>query len=112
MKVLLDENIDVRFRHSFIDTSHKAHTVRDMNWQGVKNGKLLALASEHDFDVFICVDKNLPYQQNLSTLALPVVVIDVHKNVLPSLKKAFQALLDLLAQKLERKVYMIRQITD
>lgn len=108
MKVLLDENIDVRFKYSFVDTSHEVYTVREMNWQGVKNGKLIALAAEYQFDVFVCVDKNLPYQQNLSTLALPVVVIDVHKNVLPSLKKAFQAILNVLTQKLEKKVYIVR----
>ena len=61
MKILLDENIDVRFKHSFGGSQLKVSTVRDMGWNGVKNGKLLALASENQFDVFICVDKNLPY---------------------------------------------------
>jgi hypothetical protein len=36
---------------------------------------LLARAAER-FDVFITVDKNLRYQQNLTKLSLPVVEID------------------------------------
>jgi hypothetical protein len=32
--------------------------------------------NESSFDAFITVDKNLPYQQNLSNLALAVVVLE------------------------------------
>ncbi len=108
MKVLLDENIDVRFKHSFDGTQYEVSTVKDMGWNGVKNGKLLALASENQFDVFICVDKNLPYQQNLSALPLPVVVIDIHRNILPQLKDKLPKLLTLLGQELERKIYTVK----
>jgi hypothetical protein len=55
-----------------------------MGWSGVKNGKLLALASD-DFDAFITVDKNLPYQQNLATLPVAIVVLDAVSNELPAL---------------------------
>lgn len=68
MKVLLDENIDVRFKYPFEGTQHEVSTVKDMGWNGVKNGRLLALTFEGQFDAFVCVDKNLPYQQNLSEL--------------------------------------------
>jgi hypothetical protein len=37
MKVLLDENIDVRFKMLFINTIHEVYTVRDMEWNGIKN---------------------------------------------------------------------------
>jgi hypothetical protein len=46
-----------------------------MGWSGVTNGKLLALAAS-DFDAFITVDKNLPFQQNLATLPIALVVLD------------------------------------
>ena len=46
-----------------------------MGWSGVKHGRLLALAAQ-SFDAFITVDKNLPYQQNLSTLPIAVVVLE------------------------------------
>ena len=56
-------------------------TVVEMGWGGVKNGKLLALAAQQ-FDVFLTVDKNLPYQQNLTTLPIAVVVLEAHSNEL------------------------------
>ena len=46
-----------------------------MGWSGIRNGKLLALAAV-EFDAFVTVDKNLPYQQNLATLPVAVVVPD------------------------------------
>lgn len=108
MKLLLDENIDVRFKFSFDADIYEVLTVRDMEWNGVKNGKLLKLAADYGFDVFICVDKNLPYQQNLSVLALPVIVIDIYKNVLPSLKTTYPSLIALLTQPLGKQVYVVK----
>ena len=55
-----------------------------MGWSGVKNGELLALAA-NDFDAFITVDKNLPYQQNLTALPIAVVVLDAVSSELPAL---------------------------
>ncbi|RDB07218.1 DUF5615 family PIN-like protein [Runella aurantiaca] len=108
MKLLLDENIDVRFKFCFDTNVYEVLTVRDMEWNGVKNGKLLKLAADYGFDAFICVDKNLPYQQNLSVLALPVIVIDIYKNVLPSLKVIYPSLVIVLGQSLENQVYVVR----
>ena len=55
-----------------------------MGWGGVKNGALLTLASSQ-FDAFVTVDKNLPYQQNLSNLPVAVVVLRAVSNELPYL---------------------------
>ena len=43
-------------------------------WSGVKNGKLLTLAAS-EFDVFLTMDSNLEYQQNLKTLPIAVLVM-------------------------------------
>jgi len=51
---------------------------------GAKNGDLLRLAAA-SFDVFITVDKNLPYQQSLAMLPLAVIVLDAVSNDLPAL---------------------------
>ena len=51
----------------------------------VKNGRLLALASA-DFDAFVTVDKNLPFQQSLATLPIALVVLDSLLRELASLK--------------------------
>jgi len=62
-----------------------------MGWGGVKNGQLLAIAAGM-FDAFITVDKNLPYQKNLSTLPLAVVVLDALSNELSFLLPLIPAL--------------------
>ena len=56
-----------------------------MGWAGVKNGALLALA-EQDFDVFITVDRNLAFQQNLPKFNLAVLVLHATSNRLADLK--------------------------
>ncbi len=82
MRLLLDESLPRRFRHSLSD--HTVRTVVDMGWAGVKNGKLLALAA-NEFDAFLTVDKNLPYQQNLTSLPIAVLVLDAVSNELSEL---------------------------
>ncbi len=46
MKILLDENIDVRFKKSFIG-QYDVFTVKDMGWNGIKNGQLLLLLKQN-----------------------------------------------------------------
>lgn len=72
-------------------------TVVEMGWSGVRNGRLLALAGQ-DFDAFVTVDKNLPYQQNLATLPVAVVVLDAQSNVLSQLGALVPRLEEALAR--------------
>lgn len=67
MRLLLDESVPRRLRRAL--PHHEVKIVVEMGWSGIKNGNLLALAAA-SFDAFITVDKNLPYQQNLSELVL------------------------------------------
>ena len=64
MLLLLDENIGVEIQKMLFEYDTKS--IRDMGWLGKKNGELMRLIAENDFDIFISTDKNLPYQQNLS----------------------------------------------
>ncbi len=82
MRLLLDESVPSRLRRAL--PTHEVRTVVEMNWSGIKNGKLLALAAS-DFDAFITVDKNLPYQQNLTELPIAVVVLEAVSSELPAL---------------------------
>lgn len=107
MKALLDENIDVRLKKYFDGSEHEVVTVKDMGWNGLKNGELLKRAAENSFDILVAVDKNLAYQQNTGNLPLSIFVLNVRRNILPSL---FPLIPDLLAawnQPLEKKVYII-----
>lgn len=46
--------------------NHEVVTVTEHGWSGVQNGELLNLAAT-EFDVFLTVDQNLSFQQNLKT---------------------------------------------
>lgn len=72
MKILLDECVDRRFANELPGLDIR--TVPQMGWAGVKNGSLMQLA-EQDFDVFITVDRNLSYQQDIPKYGIAVVVI-------------------------------------
>lgn len=73
MRVLLDEDLPRRFKSRL--AGHECETVQRLGWSGTKNGKLLGLAATR-FDVFLTMDQNLEFQQNLS--ALPIAVLVVH----------------------------------
>jgi predicted nuclease of predicted toxin-antitoxin system len=79
MRLLLDECVPTRLRRAL--PSHQVSTVVIEGWSGIKNGKLLALAASN-FDAFITVDKNLPYQQNTASLPIAVFVLDALSNEL------------------------------
>ena len=79
MRLLLDESVPRRLRQFL--PNHQVRTVVEMGWSGIKNGELLRLSAS-DFDVFITVDKNLQYQQNLSALPIAVVVLHAQSNEL------------------------------
>jgi predicted nuclease of predicted toxin-antitoxin system len=83
MKLLLDECIDRKLVREFAD--YEVKTVPQMGWAGVKNGQLLALA-EAEFDVFITVDRNLSFQQNLPQFNIAVIVLQAQSNRLTELK--------------------------
>lgn len=90
MKILLDECIDCRLAREFV--GYEVKTVPQMGWTGIKNGQLLALA-EAEFDVFITVDRNLSFQQNLPQFNIAVIVLQAPSNRLADLKPLAPAVL-------------------
>jgi hypothetical protein len=102
MRLLLDESVPRRLRRSL--SGHEVRTVLEAGWSGIKNGKLLALAAT-DFDAFIAVDKNLPFQQNLAALPVAIVVLDAFSNELPVLLPLVPELLKQLSS-LQPRTYV------
>jgi hypothetical protein len=94
VRVFLDECVD--WRLSWAIAGHEVKTARQMGWQGIKNGRLLALAAQ-SFDVFVTVDRNLTFQQNLSSHAIPVVVLHARSNRLADHMPLVPALLAAIA---------------
>jgi hypothetical protein len=90
MRVFLDECVDWRLSRELV--GHDVRAARDMGWTSIKNGELLALASQ-EFDVFVTVDRNLSFQQNLVTLTIAVIVLHTLTNRLADLKPLVPKLL-------------------
>ncbi len=78
MRVLLDENLDRRLKKAF-DEELEVLTVTERGWSGKKNGDLLRLA-EKEFDVFVTMDRNLEYQQDLHGFDLGIVLVTAKSN--------------------------------
>jgi len=109
MKILLDENIDIRFKTLFPAVNYEVSTVRDMQWNGIKNGALLKLIEKHGFDCLIIVDKNLPYQQNISTLPCKIIVLDVFRNTLKHITPLLPKILSNLEGLTDKNVIVISE---
>ncbi|HEY4198056.1 MAG TPA: DUF5615 family PIN-like protein [Mucilaginibacter sp.] len=85
MKLLLDENLPKKLKLDF--NEHEASTVRDMGWNGIKNGKLLELLIQNKFDVFLTFDKNIQHQQNFQKYTITVFVLIATINTYTELAK-------------------------
>lgn len=97
MKILLDESLPRKLRNSF-EHEHEVRTVRDMSWLGKKNGELLRLMIDNKFELFITVDRNLPYQQNLTRLPLTIFILCAANNRLETLQKLVPKIFNRLEQ--------------
>jgi len=94
-RVLLDECIDRRLARKL--SQYEVKTVPQMGWAGAKDSEILSKAQEC-FDVFITVDTNLPYQQNLPAYAIAVLVLHAptnrlqdHLPLIPAIQEALRA---------------------
>lgn len=93
MRVLLDECLPRHLKRSLL--GHDVRTVPEMSWASKKNGELLKLAAEQ-FIVFLTVDRNLSYQQDLAQLNIAVMVLVAGGNRLADLQPLMPAVLELL----------------
>lgn len=102
--MFLDERVDRRLGRDIV--GHDVKTAREMGWTGMKNGELLALAAEQ-FDVFVTVDQNLSFRQNLAVLPVAVVVLRATTNRLADLRRLMPRLLAALGSSSPRAVMFI-----
>ena len=93
MRVLLDECVDRRLAREI--AGHEVITVPDAGWASTKNGELLGLAQKK-FDVFVTVDRNLSFQQRLTTFSIAVVILRARTNRLIDLRPLIPKLLEAL----------------
>ncbi len=107
MRLLLDESVLAKLRTYL--PAYEVRTAVEMGWSGVQNGKLLALAGQH-FDALITVDKNMPFQQNLTALPLALVVLDALSNELVVLVPLIPELERVLASLAPKSYALVRGV--
>ena len=83
MRVLLDECLPRRLKADLPD--HEVRTAQEEGWSGMKHGALLQVASGQ-FDVFLTVDRNVSFQQNLRGLKIGVLAMLAPSNRLIDLR--------------------------
>src|SRR5438128_1314125 len=89
-RVLLDECVPRRLRRELpgLDVS----TVPDEGWASRRNGDLLRLMLGAGFTVFVTMDRNLSYQQNVAAAGVAVLVLRARTNRLKDLLSLMPAL--------------------
>ena len=105
MKILLDECVTKHLKKYLSD--FEVLTVREMQWSGIKNGKLMTLCLENGFDVLLTIDKNLRYQQNLDKYALTIVVLNSFTSKVEELRDFIPSLLRQLPRFEKHTAYLI-----
>jgi uncharacterized protein DUF5615 len=90
VRVLPDECVNWRLGRDIL--GHDVKTAQQMGWTTIQNGALLALASQH-FDIFVTVDRNLSFQQNLNSFSISVIVLEAKTNRLADLRPLIPKLL-------------------
>ena len=88
--MLLDECVDRRLAGDIL--GHDVVTVPDAGWAALKNGELLARAQQ-EFDAFVTVDRNLPFQQQLSGFSIAIIVLRARSNRVRDLRSLVPQLL-------------------
>jgi hypothetical protein len=73
-----------------------------MEWTAITNGELLTLA-ENTFDVFVTVDRNLAFQQNLAVVSIAVIVLRARTNRLADLKPLLPKLLGAIEPRVQER---------
>ena len=108
MKILLDECVTRKLKRHL--TEFEIATVVEMNWSGLKNGKLLSAAVTAEFDILLAIDKNLEYQQNINNHEIVVVVLDVEKSKIDFLLELLPKFKEQIDEYEKGKVYLIEKI--
>ena len=105
MRVLLDECLPRRLKRELV--GHEARTAPEMGWAGKRNGELLRLAAEREFEAFVTVDRKLQHQQNLTVFNIAVVVLVAHSNALSDLRPLMPLLLEQLPRAKPGQVLLV-----
>jgi len=104
MKILIDECVPRKFKHSLIDRHRQ--TVPEAGLSGKENGELLSIAETRGFEVFLMIDKGFAYEQSLVGRAIAVLILRAKSNqiedLLPHVPACLASLRSTKAGQIER----------
>lgn len=107
MKILLDECVTKKAKNYL--TEFDVHRVSDLGWSGVKNGKLMTLSTENNFDILLTIDKNLSFQQNLGKYNITIVVLDSESSKIEDLIDLLKSFKEQIFDFEKHKAYIINK---
>ncbi|MBA3649549.1 MAG: DUF5615 family PIN-like protein [Chitinophagales bacterium] len=105
MKILLDENLPRRLKFQLKE--YEIFTVRELQWDAFKNGVLLKMMVQENFEIFITADQNLEYQQNLRSLPITVIVLIIPTLRYDDIKPLIPKLIELIPKAEKSKIFHI-----
>ena len=93
MRILLDENFPVDFAKLLVGHGVTTLHVHNLGWSGIKNGELLRRAYSV-CEVFVTLDRNLEFQQNIKVLPFGAVVVSARSNRIADLTPYIASILE------------------
>jgi hypothetical protein len=73
MRILFDQGTPAPLRYQL--QGHQVALAYEQGWSTLENGALLSAAEAAGFEVLITTDRNLRYQQNLTSRKIAVIVL-------------------------------------
>jgi predicted nuclease of predicted toxin-antitoxin system len=73
MRILFDHGTPIGIARRL--SGHAVTEARELGWDRISNGELLAVAERAGFDVLLTTDKNIRHQQNLTGRKISLVVL-------------------------------------
>jgi hypothetical protein len=74
MKILLEECVTKRLKPHLPNL--ELLTFSEKRWNAIRNGKLMALCVQNNFDLLLTIGKNLMFQQNLGKYNITIAILD------------------------------------
>jgi len=93
MRLLLDEHLSIGLSAEL--QGHAVDTVSGRRWTGIKNGELL-LRMSGQYDVLVTMDRNIEFQQRISTLPFGIVLVRARSNRMQDLRPLVPLILSAL----------------
>jgi predicted nuclease of predicted toxin-antitoxin system len=79
MKILIDECLPAALKQNLTTLGHECESVRQAGYGSKKNGELLTLA-EGRWNVLLTSDRNIKYQQNMTSRSVSILILCAKSN--------------------------------